>query len=165
MQVGLIQSVEGLNRRKEKLSWSKKVFCKQTAIKLELQRCPFLGGQRDSLFGFSIKMYLWDFCLRGVKESKQKQSCSSFRGKKAEQASDLASDLSGYCPDSMPAVSAGLAAPQIRQGADLGVVEPLEVVWATMAKGLPMFQDLQNKTNSIVKKINIIQCCNLLANR
>ena len=72
MQVGLIQSVEGLNRRKEKLSWSKKVFCKQTAIRLELQCCSFLGGQHDSLFGFSIKMYLWDFSLQGVKESKWK---------------------------------------------------------------------------------------------
>ena len=39
----------------------------------------------------------------------------------------------------MPAVSAGPAAPQIRQGAELGVVEALEVVWPTMAKGLPTF--------------------------
>ena len=40
-----------------------------------------------------------------------------------------------------------------------------ERIWPTMAKGLPTFQDLQNKTNSIVKKMNIIQCCSLLANR
>ena len=55
MQVGLIQSAEDLNRRKEKLSWSKKVFCKQTAIKLELQHCRFLGGQHDSLLDFLLK--------------------------------------------------------------------------------------------------------------
>ena len=61
-------------------------------------------------------------------------SCSGFR-EKAEQASDLASNLPGHCPvlwgPSPPAASASRVAPSVDGGMNLEIVEPLEGPWPT----------------------------------
>ena len=85
-----------------------------------------------------------------------KQACSCFTDKKAEPDSDLASDLPGHCPDYLAAVSTSHLAPQIREGTDLGIVEPLEGVWPPMLNNIPRFAK-QNK-----QQINVNQSCSLL---
>ena len=47
----------------------------------------------------AVVRILYSHCWGPVREIKWRQSCSGFRGKRAEQASDLSSDLPRYCPD------------------------------------------------------------------